>query len=63
MCFRNDFNDLGFFQCCGISIAMLNAMKELKEIATEINETNDNDGIALILERIPGISQIQGNFS
>jgi hydroxymethylpyrimidine pyrophosphatase-like HAD family hydrolase len=63
MCFGDDFNDLGLFQSCGISIAMGNAIKELKEIATEITETNDNDGVALILERILGISQMQGNFS
>jgi Cof subfamily protein (haloacid dehalogenase superfamily) len=59
MCFGDDFNDLGLFQSCGISIAMGNAIKELKEIATEITETNDNDGVALILERIPSISEIQ----
>ncbi|NOU85739.1 Cof-type HAD-IIB family hydrolase [Paenibacillus sp. LMG 31460] len=62
MCFGDDFNDLGLFQSCGISIAMGNAIKELKEIATEITETNDNDGVALILEKIPGISQMQANF-
>ncbi|MGE5703461.1 MAG: HAD hydrolase family protein, partial [Clostridia bacterium] len=55
MCFGDDFNDLGLFQSCGISIAMGNAIQELKEIATEITETNDNDGVALRLERIVGI--------
>jgi len=52
MCFGDDFNDLGLFQSCGYSIAMGNAIRELKEIATEITETNDNDGVALIIERI-----------
>lgn len=52
MCFGDDFNDLGLFQSCGSSIAMGNAIKELKDIATQITETNDNDGVALILERI-----------
>ncbi|MBD0382908.1 Cof-type HAD-IIB family hydrolase [Paenibacillus sedimenti] len=52
MCFGDDFNDLGLFHSCGFPIAMGNAIRELKEIATEITETNDNDGVALILERI-----------
>ncbi|MGG4492681.1 Cof-type HAD-IIB family hydrolase [Brevibacillus reuszeri] len=57
MCFGDDFNDLGLFQACGISIAMGNAIQELKETATEITETNDNDGVAILLERVLGISQ------
>jgi hydroxymethylpyrimidine pyrophosphatase-like HAD family hydrolase len=59
----DDFNDLGLFQSCGISIAMGNAIQEIKEIATEITETNNNDGVTLILERIVGISKMQGNSS
>ncbi|MEK4512045.1 hypothetical protein EJP82_17985 [Paenibacillus anaericanus] len=52
LCFGDDFNDLGLFQSCGYSIAMGNAIKELKEIASETTETNDKDGVAIILERI-----------
>lgn len=51
MCFGDDFNDLGLFQTCGYSVAMGNAIKELKDIANEVTNTNDEDGVALILER------------
>lgn len=48
----DDFNDLGLFQICGYSVAMGNAIQELKDIANEVTESNDNDGVAIILERI-----------
>jgi len=51
-CFGDDFNDLGLFQTCGRSIAMGNAVEELKQIASEITDTNDNDGVAVILEKM-----------
>lgn len=52
MCFGDDFNDLGLFQSCGYSVAMGNAVNDLKDLASEITDTNDNDGVALILEKI-----------
>ncbi|KEQ22781.1 hypothetical protein ET33_20715 [Paenibacillus tyrfis] len=54
LCLGDDYNDLGLFQFCGYSVAMGNAIKELQDIANEITETNDNDGVALILERFAG---------
>jgi len=45
-CFGDDFNDIGMFQFCGKSVAMGNAIPELKEIATHITTTNDEDGVA-----------------
>jgi hydroxymethylpyrimidine pyrophosphatase-like HAD family hydrolase len=63
LCFGDDFNDLGLFQTCGYSVAMGNAINELKEIASEITDTNDNDGVAMILERIVGELEEEGNFS
>jgi Cof subfamily protein (haloacid dehalogenase superfamily) len=50
--FGDDFNDYGLFKVCGYSVAMGNAIKEIKEIANEVTETNDNDGVAEVLERI-----------
>ncbi|MGC5328863.1 HAD family hydrolase [Brevibacillus sp. SYSU BS000544] len=51
MCFGDDFNDLGLFQSCGYSVAMGNAIEELKNIANEITLENDKDGVAMVLER------------
>lgn len=50
--FGDDFNDIGLFNSCGWPVAMGNAMEELKLISKEVTETNDNDGVAIILERL-----------
>ncbi|MEN1984832.1 MULTISPECIES: HAD family hydrolase [Paenibacillus] len=50
MVFGDDFNDIGLFNSCGWPVAMGNAIEELKLISKEITETNDNDGVAMILE-------------
>jgi len=51
MVFGDDFNDLGLFQKCGFPIAMENAIIELKNCAKHVTESNDNDGVAVALER------------
>ena len=51
LAFGDDFNDVGLFQLCGWPVAMGNAIDELKAIAKEVTESNDNDGVAMILER------------
>lgn len=52
MVFGDDFNDLGLFKLCGFPIAMGNAIDELKSIAKKITTTNDEDGVAYILENL-----------
>jgi len=59
--FGDDHNDIGLFKACGWSVAMDNAIKELKDIASNITESNDNDGVAIELDRILRVSQ--GYFS
>ena len=54
--FGDDHNDVGLFKTCGWSVAMGNAIKELKDIANNITESNDNDGVAIELYRIFGVS-------
>lgn len=49
--FGDDHNDIGLFRTFGYSVAMGNAIPELKQIADEITESNDLDGVAMILER------------
>jgi Cof subfamily protein (haloacid dehalogenase superfamily) len=51
MVFGDDFNDLGLFHKCGFPIAMENAIIELKNCAKHITESNDNDGVAVALEK------------
>ncbi|WP_010268600.1 Cof-type HAD-IIB family hydrolase [Paenibacillus senegalensis] len=50
--FGDDRNDLDLFERCGYPVAMGNAIEELKVIASEITGTNDEDGVAMVLERL-----------
>ncbi|WP_175365390.1 HAD family hydrolase, partial [Bacillus wiedmannii] len=40
------------FYACGFPIAMGNAIPELKDIAYFITNTNDEDGVAQVLEKL-----------
>jgi len=51
MVFGDDFNDLGLFHMCGFPVAMENAIIELKNCAKHITESNNNDGVAVALEK------------
>ena len=48
-CFGYDYNDIGMFKFCKNTVAMGNAISELKTIAKFLTETNDNDGVAKFL--------------
>ena len=50
--FGDDYNDIEMFKISGYSVAMGNAEEELKQIADEVAETIDNDGVAGVLERM-----------
>lgn len=52
VCFGDDHNDVGLFAACGHSVAMGNGIALLKEIASETTATHDEDGVALVLERM-----------
>ncbi|MDO4431425.1 MAG: Cof-type HAD-IIB family hydrolase [Lonepinella koalarum] len=49
--FGDNFNDLDMLQYAGLGIAMGNAPVEIKSIADEVTADNNNDGIALVLNR------------
>ena len=44
-CFGDDYNDIEMFKFCKNTVAMGNAISELKIIAKFVTETNDNDGV------------------
>ncbi|HBO37547.1 MAG TPA: Cof-type HAD-IIB family hydrolase [Pasteurellaceae bacterium] len=50
--FGDNFNDLDMLQYAGLSVAMGNAPDEIKHAAKEVTASNDEDGIALVLNRI-----------
>ncbi|MGG2015115.1 HAD family hydrolase [Bacillus sp. S10(2024)] len=52
MAFGDDWNDLDLFHACGFPIAMENAIHELKELAYVVTKSNDEDGVAEVLEKL-----------
>lgn len=51
ICFGDNINDLTMFKECGIKIAMDNAASIVKEIATYVTLSNDNDGVAYFINK------------
>ncbi len=49
--FGDEDNDLEMLEYAGVGVAMDNAIDQLKEIANEVTLTNDQDGIAVFLEK------------
>ena len=50
--FGNDYNDIDMFSVVNHSIIMENADEELKKYATIITESNDEEGVAILLENL-----------
>ena len=45
------FNDLPMIEWAGLGIAMENASETVKECADEVTASNDEDGVALVIEK------------
>lgn len=56
--FGDDHNDIGLFKMLGYPVAMGNAINDLKELARETTASNDEDGVAIVLERLVGEASI-----
>jgi Cof subfamily protein (haloacid dehalogenase superfamily) len=52
VCFGDDHNDVGLFETCGHSVAMGNGITLLKDMASEVTASHEEDGVALVLERM-----------
>jgi len=52
MVFGDYHNDIEMMQEAGLSFAMKNAHKDIKELATYTTESNDNFGVEIILEKL-----------
>lgn len=48
----DDFNDISMFKVVGHSVVMENATDEVKKYADEITLSNEEDGVAVFLERL-----------
>lgn len=51
LCFGDEQNDLGMVRFAGHGVAMANACPALKQAADEITLSNNDDGIAAVVER------------
>lgn len=52
-------NDMGMLKMAGISVAMGNAVHELKELSHFITDTNDGDGVAKAVEYVLGFNRTE----
>jgi hydroxymethylpyrimidine pyrophosphatase-like HAD family hydrolase len=50
MAFGDGLNDITMIKSAGIGVAMSNAVDEVKRVADEITATNDEDGVAAVVE-------------
>jgi Cof subfamily protein (haloacid dehalogenase superfamily) len=50
--FGDDIPDIGLLAACGMSIAVANAAPEVKAAARYCTASNDDDGVAMVLEKI-----------
>jgi Cof subfamily protein (haloacid dehalogenase superfamily) len=50
--FGDDTNDVEMLRECGLGVAVANAVDEVKAVADEVTATNDEDGVAQVLERL-----------
>ena len=50
--FGDDHNDIDMITGCGVGVAMANAPRAVKDRADIIAPSNDEDGVAVVLERI-----------
>ena len=51
MCFGDSGNDLSMIECAGVGVVMGNARAEIQEHADLIAPTNQDEGVAQILEQ------------
>ena len=50
--FGDDLPDLEMLQACGIPVAMANAFPEVKDACVYTTASNDEDGVAVVLEKM-----------
>ena len=50
--FGDEINDLAMFTFAGRSVAVANAAPSVRAAATEVTESNDNDGVAIVIETL-----------
>ena len=52
LAFGDDIPDIGLLQACGIPVTVANAVPEVKAITDYCTASNDDDGVAIVLEKM-----------
>jgi HAD superfamily hydrolase (TIGR01484 family) len=52
LAFGDDLPDLEMLQACGIAVTMANAFQEIKTVCSYQTASNDEDGVAIVLEKM-----------
>jgi len=47
----DSYNDVGMIKFAGLGVAMANAPRDIQEIADVVTLSNDNDGVAQVVEK------------
>ena len=55
MAFGDGTNDYSMLRAAGLGVAMENASEEVQSCADEVTQTNDEDGVAQMIERVLGL--------
>lgn len=55
LAFGDNYNDTDLLEFAGTGVAMGNAPDDVKSVADEIADTNDNDGLSKYIERLLGV--------
>ncbi len=52
LAFGDDIPDIDLLTSCGTAVAMANAVPEVLSLCRYSTASNDNDGVAVVLERV-----------
>ena len=52
MAFGDGLNDITMIENAGVGVAMGNAVDEVRRVADKITATNDEDGVAAVIETL-----------
>lgn len=52
LAFGDDVPDVDLLEACGMPVAMANCAPEVRAVANYITASNDEDGVAIVLERM-----------
>ena len=59
--FGDGLNDLSMVQAAGLGVAMANAVPEVKAAAARVTLSNDEDGVAAVLEELESKAEGRGD--